>query len=417
MKKRHARAGLLVALVAILLAGCGWFGADEGSLVVDIADLPDGITKIVVTVTGEGMEPISGEFTGDPAGSEPLIIPEGTGRQWTVIVDVDNDTPVTQYTAEGTADIVAGEIAEVTASLSISGTKLVVIDDWNGRIVQVDDIGGSGWTEFDSSSIDIGASDLEIGPNGKIYVAAGNAGIVVLDTIADTTPAFLPGLAEMSPAQIGIDHANELIYFWDSNLDYGLYSVPLAGGTPTDYSDVVFPYLDPQGEVTAVIKGVTVNDSGIAAIVYARDSDLRSLILDPAGSGSVADDEMIYAGGEGWGVTNEKADIVAKDDGFYVVFLRDDNTGPVVQLDSALVVQDSYGSLYDGEISTSDTLYGPALFVGHRNPQIQFIDDNPDPSGVDQLVEIEDILGTGRTNFGETGSGVGQFEFFEPIPQ
>ena len=350
---------LLFALLlsAIPLVGCFLFPAN-GYLAIVPTEWPDGLVSVLVTVSGPDMDPVEATFTSS--------------------------------TATGTADIVAGEQAAIQisgADLLVTGTKLVVIDWWTDRIVQVDDVSGAGWQEL--SVLDLGYCcliDLEIGPDGKIYATDGeHMDVFSIDSIADTVATTMFDHPFVSPAQLGIDHANRLIYFSDST---SVYSIPIGGGPTIDYATRLDPFIAHRG---GAIRGLTAGDDGIAYVLYAIGFDrLSVLALDPSGSGSVAANADFYDVAQSF-AANYRADIVVKGGSLFVALFDETGTSnPIVESDLDLTFLHSFGSLYDGETASPTALCGPAQFVGHRNPEIQFIDD---------------ISGNGRSHFGASGTG------------
>ena len=393
MTNRFARAGLLVTLFAIVLAGCGWFGPDdvvltEGSLVVDIADVPDGITKVMVTVTGEGMDPVSGEFTSEPTPSDPLIIPEGTGRRWTVVVDVANATTVTQYTAAGTADIVGGEITEVTASLSVSRRAVIVVDSENGRFVQLesaDDDTPVANLQFNNPR------DAEIGPDGKIYIVGSgeHAFVQSFDSIADTTPTDVDDDVATVHA-LAIDHVNRIVYY---ATDTTVYSKPLDGGTRVTHTPQLEISTEPEGQG---IRGLAADRSGhlyIAYFVYNSATEttdqLVSKFLPDAvgGNGTLVQTHTVTTGVE----DNYYWDVLWQNGS---VFVADNFAQRIIELTESLdPVGTPFGTSPDGDPQQGEFL-GPARFVGHGNPGLAVIDDDY-WGDYDRVVGFDDLTGSG----------------------
>ncbi|MFW5685841.1 MAG: hypothetical protein ACOC0O_04230 [Spirochaetota bacterium] len=429
---------VVAGLVLLALASCGFFAADvtDGTVVVDVSGLPDGIVSVDVSILGDGMDEVTGTYTAADfaagAEPEPLLIPAGTDRAFTLVIGVSNASPVTEYTVTGTVDIVAGELATITptsADLSITGTKLVVPDHWNDRIVQIDDITGAGWTVLDLATDDptyARVFDLEIGPDGRIYFTQvdGEISVVqVVGTIGDTSPTTLVSSSEngVYPEFLGVDQSSGRIYFTESQSmanDYNdtLHVAEQDGAAVTDLYSTISSSLG-TGSEEFDLRGVAVDDDGVAYVLYwvanftAEPAYFAARVLsyDPSGAEPVVGShELIrrdtdFSGGVSW-------DIVAKRDGLYVTAPQSVGDSAVHRLDASLAVQASYGYLDDGETTPSDLLYGPSLFVGHRNQEIQFIDEDLDGTN-DRIVELSDITGAGRTSFGSTGSGDDQFSF------
>lgn len=420
MKRTWFRTGLLALIGAVSLSAC-FTGAMDGSIVIDFdRPLPDGVSAISYTIDADDFtEQLTGEITGDPDVDEPILVPAGENRRFTVVVNVEGDTPVTQLTADGTFNVVEGEIAEVVASLRITRTKLVVPDSANDRIVQVDDIASAG--SWDEVGTDYAISDLEIGPDGRIYYTqhyldgGPNAWIEVRDTVNDVTPETVFENQANAPDHIGIDHTNGYVYFTESR---GLYRVDLDGSNLTDYSAAIATTIDGQsGGDNFGVLAVTVADDGIVYLLYSADAfgdELSVLAFDPAGDGAVIDSATVFSEMQS-GAAHGEADIVAKGERLFVVFDGGHDYGTVLEVDSSLTVVGEYGTPYnpDDVPFPADVLYGPSRFVGHRNPEIQFIDEDAYYGTVDRIVEIEAVTDTDHESIGGApGSGEGAFEFF-----
>ena len=64
-------------------------------------------------------------------------------------------------TVNVTVDLVAGEDQDVPVAMSLSETKLLIPDGSNNRLVQIDDLNGSGWTTVSGLQLGCGA---DLGP-------------------------------------------------------------------------------------------------------------------------------------------------------------------------------------------------------------------------------------------------------------
>ena len=413
-----------VLLMAVALISCFDPVVDptDGALIVNITNLPAGIESVTVTVEGDDFATITGEFTGQQPEAEPIVVPIGTGRQITVVVGVSTTGPVTEYTGTGTVDIAAGAPSIADVAVRITRTKLVIPDALNRRLVQIDSIatGVDTWVEHD---LGIGSAwDAEVGPDGKIYFALledGGSGIVRIDGFPVGASQTL--IYEASPdGPIAIDHANEIIYFLEGGF---LYSVPLAGGVATDYSAATSSFVDGTSHVGQT---VTVDDAGAVYVLVWEDTPdmespqlLRVIKLDTEGAPVVIADGVIYSAPAASTFSTRPMDLAFIGDALYAVFYGDDTNGPVVRIDNTLSVVESYGTLYTG-VAGPDNLYGPARFIGHLNPEIQFLDDSgdthpatlPGSESHDYAIQIDDLEGSGRETFGSNGSGTNEFELF-----
>lgn len=436
---KRSRLTLVTAALA-LLAACG-FSELDGALVITPQGWPDGVSQVDVAVTGEGMEPVNATYTGDSATWEPLTIPIGEDRTVVAVITVDNDSPVMEYTATATVDVLGGTPSELVVSdeqLVITRTKIVVPDEGNGRFVQVDDMTGAGWATLALGSLapdpltlerfDLPA-DVEIGPDGRIYASVrlnGEQGAVVaLDSIVDTDydTIFVDDTFSFGPDHLGIDWTNELVYIANGETRQ-LFSVPLAGGTATEHTSVIEDYYTAEFGFFEVLylKGVTVGDDGTVYLLVAVDFQRFDLLaLDLSGTGEVTDFATIFEF-EDTGAFELAADLVISGDALFALIFEDveSQPGPVIQIDAAtLAVEASYGTLFNGPPAQADAVYGPVRFTAHRNPEITWYGTFPDtlgdpPQPVDQITQILDIEGNGRSDYGSSGTGQDEFDFYAP---
>lgn len=398
MGSKAWRFGFLGAAIAALLGGCFLLPVD-GSLVITFAGgLPDGVTGINYTIVGSDFDDMTGTISAD---SEDVItVPPGTDREYTVVVDVDNDSPVTQYTATGTFDVVAGEPAEVTAHLFVSGSALIIPDRAFGRLVQIDAVDYTSWAEQDRFFY---VMDAEIGPDGLIYVLYNFDGWVVekLDSIDDATSDgiidFLP--YDEAGTSLAIDHPNRVLYYASETT---VYSVPLGGETVTTHTP------DLQIATGPGISGLATDNSGTLYIAYSPDSDgtqmsVAEFVPDSAGgAGTIVDTHTVTTNGQGY----YDWDVLWKDGELVVAY---NWARTIVNLTTG----EELGNLPDGEPQTGEFV-GPARFVGHGNPFFAVVDD--DRNGLyDQVVSFDDLTGAGWRTAEPSGEQT-QFGFFrEPL--
>ncbi len=417
-----SRNALYLALIfgaLLLLAGCfpPGEGGPDGALVINITNLPDGVDSISITVDGDDIDPIVGVFSAEQTEADAIIVPEGTGRTFTVVVEVSNDGPALEYTASGTVDIVSGDPTIVDVVIAVSRTKLVVPDPVNNRLVQIDDIFGGSWTTLTDLG---GPTEAEVGPDGRIYmiynVGRLSSEVGVIDDITDTTTESLSGTSYRIES-IGVDHVNDRVFFSHrpSEDPDNLYEVPITGGTPTLVSLANENVIDLEGYS---IRGITVDDEGFVYLLYDPWQTFSTVGVAKIEMGTIPTvlDAVIVFDSVESSVNSSEMDIVAKGDSIYIVLDDDTPRGPVIEIDTSLGYVASYGIISSGQ-PTGQDLFGPVRFVGHLNPKITFADDPGDAPGNDVLVQIDDISGANRTSFGSSGSGVDQFDFFEESNQ
>jgi hypothetical protein len=188
---------IVTAVAAIILVSCNLPEQDRGTASIKIytggasgnksslfaGEPPSDIATYRITVTGADMEDISAEF---PALTEIIMVevPAGNGRQIELIANVSPLSPrtVISYKGSTTVDLEAGEIREVTISMSLNEIKLVIPDKENCRVVQIDNMDGDNWKEFnfyDYYLIYYYPYDVDFDSQGRIYVGLSIGGRII----------------------------------------------------------------------------------------------------------------------------------------------------------------------------------------------------------------------------------------------
>jgi len=166
----------------------------------------------------------------------------------------------------------------------LSGLKLVVPDYYTGRLVQIDDITGTGWIEKTESDYVLGTgeqlavTDIAYDQFGRLYTTVFNssaqeARIIRLNSIGELDTSFEMTSVNNVSSPIGalaVDRNNNKIFFSYEDIDYvtHLASVDFLGGSLTDYN-----FTTQFGAQYEPITGLATDNSGWIHIVMNSGSD------------------------------------------------------------------------------------------------------------------------------------------------
>ena len=409
-----ALAALAIALT-VLLTGCmdaSLSQSGNAPASISVQDAPSAIPEIDLSITGGGTN-IS-ETIGP--GTDALVFELPVGEEHEVSIDATNFIGRRSF-------ILPPGGAQVDVQML---EKLFVPDELNERVVQLDDVSGSNWTE----DIAVGGSfgrptDVELGPNGRIYVAASGDGVsaLILDSIDDTAPTTFDNVGLGGIQAVGIDGQNGFLY--TGGTGPFLERRDLSGGNATDLSGFVSEeFFDGDG-----IWGLAVDEEGY---VYASglnngDPGYPTVVkLDPA-SGEVSwrwprPEDVFVPFAEVDSFLDlrpgaEQIDVLYNDgrlfvanpggkDGYFIVQL-DPGTGEIV---------DHFGSYADDPTNPGVGEFGgPRRFIATGNRRITVADKDFFDAAFNvetRLVSFTSMNGDGWETYGTTGSGVGQFDLF-----
>ena len=305
---------VLVLSLLFTLSTCYFTGDSTVSIsqVIKAIGLPTDITSVELTVSGPGMNTIVVVYDSLPSTIE-LSIPSGSDRTFELVVYVD--TPIiaaTSYEGITTVDLSQGN-AEITLTMGVGSTKLIIPDYWNNRIVQIDNISGSGWIHSTGLSIGYGADnqfdpyDIDFDAQGRIYIANNDntlGGVIRIDTINDIL--YDPIVSLGSVITIAIDRTNSFLYYATTSQLYK-YDLEDSINNPIGMDTI------------NSIRGITVNEDGILYVagmdnIFFQDSVFR---YDPVSQVVTATNSNASL--------NEPWDVLVKEDRLYVT-----NFNPVV---------------------------------------------------------------------------------------
>ena len=396
---------LLSALfLAVFAGGCmpqgGGFG---GSVFPSLAvrGLPANPFSVELTVSGPDMETVNRTIEPEES-SLTLEVPAGAAREFSL-----NASNVSVTTVGSTVqDLTAGTTVEISIPLKLSGTKIIVPDGFNNRIVQIDDMAGTGWNPLLYG--DIGLEDWEFEPtevdfdnSGRIYAALTGEflGIIVLDSIdAANYEMFVPGTV----MEGAVDYYTEQVLAVDRNSDV-LY-VPAKADTNGDQVDELFilafstegvsgPQLiyDLSSDIGTLtssdIFAMGVDSAGLLYLIGSPDGSIiyKLDLSQPAGSRVL--DSVSFS-------DFNPADMIVKDDKVYVGGTFSVLAGgPIRRYDLNLNQED--GDI-TGKADTTDPFWGIAALLLHPGGNFLVADTDGE---ISRLVAFDDFSTAGWTTF------------------
>ena len=281
---------------------------------------------------------------------------------------------------------------------------ILVADAGNGRIVQMDDLSGAGWTAFTYPSLNksvLSPSAVAADSQGRIYASSfGDAWISRMDDI--TGKGFVTlgrpgrGVGEFaSPFGVALD-AHDHIYVADADngrivrvdsIDgSGWTSLGRRGRGPNEFDDPADVAVDSRGRIYVADRGndriVRFDDmSGRGWTTYGRSDPQRKLgpgVFDLLGGIAVGTNGRIY-------VTDVFENVV-------------------------ISIDDMNGTNYRffGYIASDSLFKQPTgLFVDSASPVYVASQNNS------HVARFEQMTGAGYRSFGEQGAGTGQLD--EPL--
>ncbi len=407
--------GLLFALFfAVLAAGCMVPGAGiDGPVFPSLAarGLPADPASIELTVSAPDMETLS--RTIDPGESTlTLEVPAGAARVFRLTasnVSVTNEGSTVQ-------DLTAGSAVEISIPLKLSGTKIIIPDGFNNRIVQIDDMSGTGWTPLLHGDLELAdwefePSEIDFDNSGRIYAARTGElqDVVVLDTIEATSfEVFVPGTVSVGT----VDYYTEQVIAVDRNNDV-LY-VPAEADTDGVYELFVLAFSTEGGSGPQSIYDLD-TDIGtlISSDIFAMgvDSDgLLYLIGSPDGSIIYKLDLSLPAGSRVVDSVSfsdfNPADMIVKDDKVYVggTFWAAAG-GPIRRYDLNL---NQEGGDITGKGDTTDPFWGVGSLLLHPGGGFLVADTDGE---VSRLVAFDDFTTAGWRTFSPSDIGEPDFLF------
>lgn len=329
-------------------------------------------------------------------------------------IDIEEGTAIDFSGGSGiSATVTAANGTTKEYEINITGDKLVVLDadqySPGGRIVQIDDMSGSGLIDRYGTNLEKPSNDkfipydIDFDIYGRIYVAnnVAGGGFLRLDSITDPTPEWF--FTDKATSAVAVDRANSLVYFIGDNGDStnNLRRCGYDGQDFKEYSQLI------ESSSTSYT-GLTVDDDGILYYTDMPASTGKNLVkFDPAGAGTPLVENYTEI---------DTFDITFKKDLLYASYT---STAPnkVVTLSKDLVQNGPELPIVptSGDGHTDDVAR-PTRFIAVLNRKFYLIDDAPfEPSFDDRLLAFNDLTtGIDEVMWGGSNgsSGPNTFEFF-----
>jgi len=400
------------------------------------------IQSILVTAEAGGSTLATANLA-NTATQTVMTMASGTSRTFTVKLTMPTHHAVLSFTAAKTADLTAGVAATVSpAAFAIGRTRVIVPDCINGRFVVIDDSSGTNWRTIDLESlsggavyVDTGAEDsvydAKIDSKGRIYLAGRITNpsydyfIVRLDSFDDTAVETLETFS--SVYGLALDETNGYIYYLDdidgvsvfraslNAADFGAQT-PVQIEPPTGYDfdgqQVFGIAADSEGDLYVAVKDEYSDVHGVIRYTPGTTSSVFKAWYDMRMSAGNSSDVYSYC----------PYDVLVRGDYVYVTafeyaYAAGYCGGEIIRLNRSNLSEAGRFGMSSNPIPSGPTakeFFGPHRFLAVRNPGFTVIDEGADTGGVDydRLVFLEDLSVTNWTNYGETGTETGQFQFF-----
>lgn len=374
------------AAVSMVITGCYMMpGSGNGTAKVAVAvgakGIPANLTSVALVVTAPGMATIS-TTASVTAGSITVSVPAGPARTFTLLLN----GPSATLEGVATVDLQPGETTTVNVTPTLGATQIVVPDYSAGRVVQISDMTGTGWTTLSASLPYAVAFDSL----GRLYVAS-SLSIYQMNDISGPFSTTLPISVQGTITAMAMDLNRGLLYYVDGTNLYGIQVTPSLG-SPSILSAL-------SSLIAVPPTGLAVDSSGFLYLTgFSAASGIRSLVkVNPSTFATVAT----------YSSFTDPWDVMVKDN---YVYVSDLGAKTIVRLTTNLQPVDSFPG------PTSDRFVGPKRFLAILNKPITVIDDSG--SSTRRIVSFNDMAGGGWTTYGSYPGlfitpGVGQFQFYE----
>ena len=369
---------------------------------ITFVNVPSSAQSITLTVAGTGMEEINKTLTA--SATTVVTVPSGSAREFSA----ESGTASVSSKGVTETDLLTVDDKNVTVTLDISETKLVIPDAGNYRILQMDDMTGAGWTVLTWS--DLGFSndymfkpyDIDFDSKGRIYIAnsyigATSTGVLRIDDINATSYDTIVSKANYGVQAITIDRTNDYIYYSDGSSPINRKTLDPLG------SEESFSMQNEPAIGNFATNGMSSDQNGTVFIANTMEPNIVK--YDPSKpEGSRIVNTYTYADlNSPWGVLVKGNYLYAAD------ISNSGSNSPIVRFNIDNPAQyTQYGSFGFG--TNPGDFYGPHVFAAILNKKLYLTDD--DGGFSQKFIAIDDITGTGWETYGTYGSGQGQFKFF-----
>jgi hypothetical protein len=375
---------------------------------------PSNITSLTLNITSSGTELIpSLRYTSpDIPSSISVEVPAGSARMFEVLVSIDPSDPGTILSYRGTAtrDLTSGETVDIPIDMGLYETKIVIPESYSGnyRIVQINNMSGAGWSVRSTISGigNLRPYDIDFDNQGRIYIANNFAGtgddvIIRIDNIGSSNVQLIGTGNSSGFYAVAVDRVNNY-----------LYGVITSANTIRQYtldgtliSQITLPSIS-----FTTIRGLAVDIDGSLYISATTTSGTVQEVIKCT-PGNPSTDVIRYSSG-----ITLPLDVAVKDNYVYVANFDSLNysNDKIVQLNNQLQFQSELLT----NLGNSDHFYGPHRFLAILNRKFYIIDDGRDLDGtpsfnMDRIIAFDDMSGASWETYGSTGSGTGQFNFYE----
>lgn len=368
------------------------------------------------------------------------------------VADATGNSFATTLLGFDTVEVVANENTELMIQMRITGSKVVMPDGDNGRIVMFDDVptGSTTWTDVNWKELSITGTtvyDVDYDSQGRIWVAAGN-NVYRVDNMNAAPQNMSEGLTLFAGEvpivnTLSVDRINNTVTFYSGDPETGtgeLYRAPTTASAPWTTSDLTnlsvnAGYSDapngiavlPDGRVLSGLDGkVTLfnpADGSSSTIVSGEAGtfqDIRLVIPDLVQdiSDGVIDNQIIYGivantFNTGTPAPGETAETVVHQitvsNGVVASYGVFDTSDPTNALDAG-VEEFGYGAFTD--------VGGPVAFGATATASLytaEYAQDNDSyPNLPRRVIKLDGLTWTAAAgSFGTSGEGV--FQFFSPV--
>lgn len=400
-KKKRAKALVFGTIGSLLLlAGACSLRTDmtEGTVnpKLSVMGLQSDVTEVNVRVTGPGYQQ---NVTVTPSESRlEFFIPPGDDVKFEVEA-ANQDSATSHVYSWGMtryADLAEGEETELDFMMGPKDTKILVPDFINGRLVQIDELGGV----YQLSSALIPApEDIAIDNQGKILIANSattNASEVLRMNAIDTSTPEQSTATEFGNGlyAIAFDSLNSYLYYVHSSNSLGRLKIgPTTIGSPEVFDPVPAAgdgiinsaiEVDHQGNVYYMVLSSP-------PAIYKYDTTKNTL-------------RTTYSDADfGFG----PFDILIKNNHVYVLSGGGTDGKVIVKLTKNLNFVDSFGRI--GVNNTPGVFLGPTRFLATTKEGIYVTDDTPD---INRIVKFDDVDGSGWEYYQPQIDGVDLLSLF-----
>ncbi len=347
---------------------------------------------------------VTSNYTYTPG--SPVQVGSGDARDLEVLVNTPSVTFRGTVTGQS---LEAGGTAAYTVDVRLYETKILIPDKQNNRLVQVDDMTGTGWITISAGSISFGGTqfgphDIDFDSQGRIYIAnnpdiccsTGDSVVTIIDDITSTSNTPFPEIGSGYVA-LTIDRANNIIYHATSNALYRTDLANIATNTPMTINAGV--------DAILTIRGLAYADSTTIYIAGANTSGLPRIFKYNPSAENV---DAVYSTG-----LNTPWDVVVKSTGILVSDYGGAANNKILQFDQNLQLTANYGSpVTIPATPVTDEFYGPKRFLAILNRNIYVTDEEEGTMSYARIISFDDMNGTNFTTYGSYGGAKDMFTLF-----